>query len=180
MISGGTLLPVDRFIATLKIVYKEGRHLQYSRDRLYSESIDANWVIALEHKPEKAERLEAFVSRFGRMQDTIADKLLPRWLQAQAESVGSQIEVLNRGERLGVISNVEHWLEARKLRNRLIHEYMEAPPVFAEDIVLAKEYSALLFSAYNNIREHALTRLQIDSVSSIPVFEWSRKTRGSE
>ena len=66
-----------------------------------------------------AERLEAFVSRFGRMQDTIADKLLPRWLLAQAETPGSQIETLNRAEKLGVLPDVEQWLEARKLRNHI-------------------------------------------------------------
>jgi hypothetical protein len=56
------------------------------------------------------------------MQDTIAHKLLPRWLEALVESPGSQIEMLNRAERLGAIESTENWLMARKLRNRLIHE----------------------------------------------------------
>lgn len=77
----------------------------------------------MEQDRERAERLEAFVSRFGRMQDTLADKLLPRWLSALAEPVGSQIENLNRAERLGVVEDTLQWLEARKLRNRLVHEY---------------------------------------------------------
>ncbi len=54
---------------------------------------------------------------------TIADKLLQRWLMALAETPGSQIEILNRAERLGVIGDVEHWLEARKRRNKIIHKY---------------------------------------------------------
>lgn len=64
------------------------------------------------------------MSRFGRMQDTIADKLFPRWLLALAETPGSQIETLNRAERLGILNSTERWLEMRNLRNRLVHEYM--------------------------------------------------------
>ena len=72
------------------------------------------------------------MSRYGRLQDTIADKLLPRWLRALAERPGSQIEVLNRAEQLGVLEDVSQWLEARQLRNTLIHEYMEDSATFAE------------------------------------------------
>lgn len=82
------------------------------------------WVSNLEQNPLCAEQLEAYMSRFGRMQDTMADKLLPRWLLALAEAPGSQIETLNRAERLGVLSSTEKWLQARNLRNRLVHEYM--------------------------------------------------------
>ena len=71
-------LPVERFLQTLEIVAREGKHLSYSWNSLFSQTIDAEWVRNLEHAPEIAEQLEAFVSRFGRMQDTVADKLLPR------------------------------------------------------------------------------------------------------
>ncbi|WP_294042290.1 hypothetical protein [Thiolapillus sp.] len=117
------LLPVTRFIHTLETVEKEIRHLQYSWHRVFSEEINANWVKNLENTPETAERMEAFISRFGRTQDTISDKLLPRWLMALAEKTGSQIEILNRAERLGILQNTENWLQARYLRNRLVHEY---------------------------------------------------------
>jgi len=160
MIKQSTLLPIDRFTDTLKIVQKEGMHLQFSWQRIFTNEINANWVQALDGQPEVAEQLEAFVSRFGRMQDTIADKLLPRWLNALAENAGSQIEVLNRAERLGVIQNVENWLVARKLRNRLVHEYIEAPETFAEDLLLAKEYSLMLIETYNQLQNYAQTKMQ--------------------
>ncbi len=116
----------------------------------------------LENHPELAERLEAFTSRYGRMQDTIAEKLLPRWLLALAETPGSQIETLNRAERLGVVSNVEHWLEARKLRNRLVYEYMEEPADFAEDLALAKDYSLMLLETFNRMRDYAVGRMELE------------------
>lgn len=152
-----TGLPVERFLQT--IVAREGKHLSYSWNSLFSQTIEAEWVRNLEQDPGCAERLEAFVSRFGRMQDTMADKLLPRWLLALAEVPGSQIETLNRAERLGVLPSTERWLEARNLRNRLVHEYITNPARFAEDLVLAKEYSLMLLDTFNRLRRYAMTRM---------------------
>jgi len=152
-------LPVTRFLQTLEIVAKEGGHLAYSWNSLFSQSIDVGWVARLEHTPACAEQLEAFVSRFGRMQDTMADKLFPRWLLALAEVPGSQIETLNRAERLGVLTSTERWLEIRNLRNRLVHEYMTDPARFAEDLALAKEYSLKLIETFNRLRQDAMTRM---------------------
>ncbi|AHK78204.1 hypothetical protein M911_02375 [Ectothiorhodospira haloalkaliphila] len=154
-------LPVDRFLHTLEIVSREGHHLAYSWRRLYTENISEEWVRQLEDRPEMAERLEAFVSRFSRMQDTIADKLLPRWLRALAETPGSQIEVLNRAERLGVLSSTSEWLEARKLRNELVHEYMTCPAEFAASLLLARDHALMLMDTYDSLREDAQTRLNL-------------------
>ncbi|MDY0330909.1 MAG: hypothetical protein RBR52_10480 [Thiomonas sp.] len=153
--------PKDRLLATLRIVHKESQHLEWSRQRLFQQPIDARWVQALDAYPERAERLEAFVSRYGRMQDTIAQKLLPRWLLALAEEPGSLLEVLNRAERLGVIENTDQWLEARQLRNRLVHEYMEDSTFFAASIQLAEGYCAMLLDTYQRLRKDVVHRLGI-------------------
>lgn len=152
-------LPVARFLHTLELVAKEGKHLSYSWNSLFNQTIDVEWVAGLERNPGCAEQLEAFVSRFGRMQDTMADKLFPRWLLALAEVPGSQIETLNRAERLGVLTSTERWLEMRNLRNRLVHEYMTDPAKFIEDLALAKEYSLMLMETFNRLRQDAMTRM---------------------
>jgi hypothetical protein len=154
-----TGLPIARFLQTLEIVARKGKHLSYSWNSLFSQAIDAEWVRNLEQDPGCAERMEAFVSRFGRMQDTMADKLFPRWLLALAETPGSQIETLNRAERLGVLTSTEQWLEARNLRNRLVHEYMTDPVRFAEDLLLAREYSLMLLDTFNRMRRDAIERM---------------------
>ena len=143
----------------MEIVSKEGRHLTYSWNRLFNQNIDVDWVDNLEKNADCAEQVEAFVSRFGRMQDTMADKLFPRWLLALAEKPGSQIETLNRAERLGVLTSTERWLEMRNLRNRLVHEYMTDSAKFAQDLVLAKEYSLILIESFNRLRQDATKRM---------------------
>lgn len=167
------VLPTGRFLATLRIVHREGSHLAYSWRSLFGPNvvIDAAWVETLEDDPERAVRLEAFVSRFGRMQDTIAGKLIPRWLHALAEPVASQIENLDRAERLGVLDDVNRWLELRKLRNRLVHEYMEQAADFAEGLCIARDDSQLLFDTYNRIRAYAKRHMGIETEGLPPAHD---------
>jgi uncharacterized protein with HEPN domain len=155
------MLPRDRFLYTLDLVHRAGVQLRFSHQRVFGQPVDGQWVRRLPDDPQTAERLETFVSRFGRMQDSIAVRLLPRWLEAIAETPGSQIETLNRAERLGVLPAVEPWLEARKLRNRLVHEYLDDPDAFATDLSLANGYTHLLMETYNRVREFAATRMQV-------------------
>lgn len=163
------LLPVDRFLHTLTIVNREGRHLAYSWQRLSTVGISIDWVESLEGRPEQAEMLEAFVSRFGRMQDTIGEKLLPRWLAALAEPARSQIEVLQRAEWLGVLESVDDWLLARQLRNRLVHEYMTDPRRFAEDLRRALEATRMLFDCYSRVRRYAIETMKVRSGCPAPL-----------
>ena len=163
------ITPLERFLSTLKIVSHEGQHLAYSWRWLSEQTLDTAWVQRLDTQLDLAERLEAFVSRYGRMQDTMGEKLLPRWLAALAETPGSMIENLNRAERLGVLENVDRWLEARQLRNRLIHEYMESPASFAADLVLARDYCKDLFATFKRLRDFAATRMGI-SHTVLPVL----------
>ena len=67
----------DRLLFLLETVEKEGRHLIGTTARLFAETVDAAWVKRLEDQPELAERTDAFATRFGRMQDTLGDKLIP-------------------------------------------------------------------------------------------------------
>ena len=77
--------------------------------------------------------LDAFVSRYGRLQDTLGDKLLPTILRASLEKTGAQLDNLLRAEKLGWIESVQVWIELRELRNRLVHEYIES----ADDLLNA-------------------------------------------
>ena len=82
-------------------------------------------------RPEKlwptllAERLDAFVSRFARLQDTVGDKLLPALLTALAEKPGAAIDNLDRAEKIGLMESADTWMQMRKLRNQMVHEYIE-------------------------------------------------------
>lgn len=108
-----------------RVVRKECRHLQSTDARLFGDGFTVKMLMNLEETPDIAERVEAFVGRFGRLQDTVGDKLLPHLLMLLAEKAGSAIDNLDRAERLGWIDSTEDWMIMRGLRNQMVHEYVE-------------------------------------------------------
>lgn len=71
---------------------KECQHLLGTDQRLFADLFTIEDAQRIEADPLLAERLDAFVSRFGRLQDTVADKLLPTLLLALAENLGAAFE----------------------------------------------------------------------------------------
>ena len=83
---------LERFLFTLTVVSKEAILLVDTRKRLFNHAnIDANWIKGLSNKNHWADVLESFVSRFGRMQDTLGDKLLPRLALLEGERAGDKL-----------------------------------------------------------------------------------------
>ena len=115
----------ERLAFLCRITQKEISHLQDTDRRLFADLFTIEAAQRIETDPILAERLDAFVSRFGRLQDNLGDKFLPQLLSAMAEKPGAAIDNLDRAERLGWIESAEAWLEIRKLRNQMVHEYIE-------------------------------------------------------
>jgi hypothetical protein len=112
-----------RFLA--ETVLAEAALLAITDGRLFAAPMDAQRAATLRHDIDLAERVDAFVARFGRLQDTVGDKLLPAILSWLAEPVGPFIDNLARAERLGWVSSGAEWLGSRQLRNFMIHEYVK-------------------------------------------------------
>lgn len=116
---------IERLQFLVRVVEREIKHLQMTDDRLFAEPLTLEQFAGLDEDQALSERIEAFVSRFGRLQDTLGDKLLPRLLQLVQEKATSMVDNLDRAERLGWIVSADQWLVARKLRNQMVHEYIE-------------------------------------------------------
>jgi hypothetical protein len=140
-----------RFLATLEIARRELALLDYSHAKLFALTIDARWARQLHDDMEAAETLEAFVARFGRLQDTVGSKLIPRALTMLLEQPGSMLNNLSRAEQLGWIAGTEAWVIARELRNRLVHEYITNPQQFAADICTAGGFVPMFRNTYDNL-----------------------------
>lgn len=71
------------------MVRKECQHLVTTDQRLFGDPFTPERASQLESDPDLAERVEPFVGRFGRLQDTIGDKLLPvfwpRWVKRSVQ-----------------------------------------------------------------------------------------------
>lgn len=80
------------------------------------------------------------MSRFGRLQDTLADKFLPALLAALGEPLGAQLDNLDCAERLGWIESTDTWLTIRLLRSRMVHEYIEDLTMLASALQSGHEF----------------------------------------
>lgn len=123
--------PSDKLRFLAETVRAEAQLLRITDGRLFALPMDARRAATLRHDIELAERVDAFVARFGRLQDTVADKLLPAVLAWLAEPLGPAIDNLARAERLGWVSSASTWIECRQLRNFMIHEYVRDMAVLA-------------------------------------------------
>ncbi len=134
-----------RFLA--ETVQAEAQHLATTDGRLFAQAMTAERAASLPLDIDLAERVDAFVARFGRLQDTLADKFLPALLDWLAEPVGPAIDNLNRAERLGWIASADTWLELRRVRNRMIHDYVRDAEELAHVLSLAHDTVPLLIAA---------------------------------
>lgn len=142
----------------LDLAERESAHLRYTYRTLYAEPIDIAWVEALAKREDLAEKIDAFVGRFARLQDHIGEKLLPAFARLLGGQPKSLLDVVTYSERMGWVENAEEFIGARRLRNLLVHEYMTEPDLFHEALVTAKSATEMLFNVVAAAKAEATER----------------------
>jgi hypothetical protein len=69
--------------------------------------------------------LDQFIFRFSKLQDLMVGRLFPFILEILAEPATDMafIDILNRLEKLSIINSALHWMQLRKIRTDISHEY---------------------------------------------------------
>jgi hypothetical protein len=134
-----------------RVVRKECQHLTTTDQRLFGGLFTIEQATRLETDHDLAERVEAFVGRFGRLQDTVSDKLLPLLLDALGEKTSAVIDNLDRAERLGLLKSADEWMTIRNLRNQMVHEYVEDPVVLSSALQTGHAFVPALIVAANKM-----------------------------
>ncbi len=137
-------IPSEKLLFLAETVLAEAALLCITDGRLFAEPMTAERADSLKLDNDLAERVDAFVARFGRLQDTVGDKLLPAVLAWLAEPVGHAIDNLARAERLGWLESGTAWIECRQLRNFMIHEHVRDMTVLAAALCKGHEAVPLL------------------------------------
>lgn len=80
--------------------------------------------------------IDQFIFRFSKLQDALGNKLFKAVLLFLGEDLANKsfIDIFNRLEQLGIISDYDLWAELRKLRNELAHDYEDDPKETSEKI----------------------------------------------
>ena len=142
---------MERLRFLVRIVRKQIKLLHRSDQTLFS-SIQKPWSLAeLESDDLLANAVETFVARFGRLQDILGDKLLPRLLKALGENPSSFADNLDLAEKLGWMESVSDWLGVRALRNQMIHEYLEDLHILKIALEKAHAFVPKLIQVANNL-----------------------------
>lgn len=144
-------------ILALELAEKEVAHLAYTHRTLFAQPIDLQWVKALAKREDLAEKIDAFVSRFGRLQDHIGEKLIPRFVALLGGEPKFLLDNLAYAERAGWLDSAETFVSARKLRNLLVHEYMAEAELFLESLQAADEATQMLIDVVTRIKQQAGT-----------------------
>ncbi|WP_297455906.1 HepT-like ribonuclease domain-containing protein [Persephonella sp.] len=100
--------------------------------------------------------IDTFVFRFIKLQDYLGQKLFRRFLEEIGELYENMsfIDILDRLEKLGIIDSSLEWMEIRKLRNKLTHEYPDELESIKEEINIAMNKISRLEKALQNIENY--------------------------
>ncbi|MDD4863788.1 MAG: hypothetical protein PHE38_07230 [Alishewanella agri] len=133
-----------RLAFLIRVIDKERKQLAVTLQRLFNAPLTPERLQQLDTDPAFSEQLDAFASRFARLQDNLGDKLLPATLAALGEHKGPVLDNLNKAERFGWLESAENWLLARQLRNKMVHEYIEDLQLLADALNSAANFTPLL------------------------------------
>ncbi len=147
----------DNALLALELAQKEVTHLAYTHRTLFAQPIDLDWVRGLAQREDLSEKIDAFVSRFGRLQDHIGEKLIPRFAALLGSTPKSLLDNLAYAERAGWVESAETFVSARKLRNLLAHEYMAEAELFLEALQAADESTRMLMDIVTRAEQQATT-----------------------
>ena len=147
-----------------RVVQRECTHLNRTTDRLFEEPFTLEKARTISNDDDLSERVEAFVSRFSRLRDTLGDKLIPLILEALGEHQAAAIDNLDKAERFRWIHSADEWFAIRHLRNQMVHDYMEDLNILISAIQTAQKFVAALTNTTQKLHAEIQKRGWVDRV----------------
>ncbi|MBA7545874.1 hypothetical protein ES705_38254 [subsurface metagenome] len=111
---------------------------------------------------DQIEHIDQFIYRFTKLQDSIGLRLLPTifmFIENNART-SSFLDILNKLEKLNVLSSTADWQFFRNLRNNLAHDYPESIQQTVDTLnILFKEWPKMEL-IYSNAKEYYLEKIE--------------------
>lgn len=105
-----------------------------------------------EYSDKELEPYDALSGRFIRAVETILKFCRTYEIYQFAEQSDTIRDMLNKMEKLAIISSTEIWMEMRDLRNRIVHDYLPSEFKKLYDLIM-NEYNRELKRVINKIEE---------------------------
>jgi len=118
--------------------------------------------------------LDRFIFRFTKTVDSMGKRLFPEILTVTGERDEDMFfrDILNRLERMGILTSVEDWNTFRERRNSLTHEYPETYTDKAAMLTDAYEKSFELIQLFERVKKLLAQRVRI-SMEPYPTHDTS-------
>ena len=146
-------------------IFKENLNMAYLHlDRLKKASDEIKEKELVENLNiddfETVKVIDTFIYRFLKLQDFMGQKLFRRFLMVIGDFYEdmSFIDILDKLEKLNIITSSDDWIRIRKLRNKLTHEYPDEIEEMKNEILMAIEMIHLFEETLSNIEEYLRKR----------------------
>jgi len=104
---------------------------------------------------DEVEHIDQFLFRFAKLQDAMGEKLfivMLEFLEEENPKSKPFIDTLNRLEELGLLEDKNTWLELRKIRNNIAHQYEDDPKQASEALNSIYAVKPILESIFQTIK----------------------------
>jgi len=106
------------------------KHLQRIEDAWgdFKEILPLTVIKYQQLNKSQVQAIDQYLYRFTKLQDTLGEKIFRLIVaQYQPDESFTFIDALNLLEKYGYIANVKEWLNLRKVRNEIAHQYDDEP-----------------------------------------------------
>jgi len=105
---------------------------------------------------EELDAFENLTSRYARTLDILINKVLRTIDIVELEEPGTIIDIINRSEKRGIITNAYRVRELKDLRNEIVHEYniSDLTELLAETLLAAQDVSMISARAIQYCTDH--------------------------
>ena len=132
------------------------------RQRIEKAYQDIKYILPLSLKTyqnlsdDDVKTIDQYLFRFSKLQDTIGEKLFKLIIDEFVENSFklSFIDILNRLEKIGIISSVNDWKSLRSVRNNISHQYDDDSEEMADAINKMFAQKDVLLEIYGNIQQY--------------------------
>lgn len=146
-----------------KLIQECDKHLNrinYAYSKMFEfMPLDSKRYLALTE--DEIAHIDQFLFRFSKLQDAMGEKLfilLLEFLQEEQPRNKPFIDILNRLEQLRLLDDKNLWLELRKIRNSIAHQYEDEPQLAAEALNAIYASKRVLECIYIALKTHFLHR----------------------
>lgn len=109
---------------------------------------------------EEQDRFESLTAKFARLADLIIKQAIKLIDIIDLEEPPETIrDTINRAEKKGLIGSSVRFVEIRKLRNRIAHEYAESDDDISGIYKEVLELTPLLFDSVNRIKVYSMKHI---------------------